>query len=142
MSVIDDLYAYLQTKSAVTTVFGTRIFGQMNPSKTVSFPYAVITMVAEERTPHLTAASGLARALYQIDTYGDDLSETLDGANQLRIVLDGFRGDQWNSGTEVRRVVLESVREDLGPPRDGKEEGIYNVSQDYGVWHEETVPTL
>lgn len=142
MSLIDDLYAYLQTKSYVTGVFGTRIFAQANPSKTVAYPYCVISMITEERTPHLTAASGLARALFQIDTFGDNLGEVIDGANQIRSALDGFRGDQWGGNTEVRRVVLESVREDMGPPRDGQEGGTYNVSQDFGVWHEEAAPAL
>ena len=139
--IMDDIYVYLQTQVNVTGKVSDRIFPQQNPSSAATYPYMVVNQISETRTPHLTAASGLVRTTLQIDTFGDDWSDTVDAAEALRDELDGYRGT-WNTTRTVQRCLLESRRDDLTPPSDAEQAGIYGVSQDFAIWHEETVPTF
>ena len=85
------LWAYLQTKSSITSLVGTRVYSQFMP-QLPTFPLIIYTKVAEERVSSHQGSSGLSRATIQIDCWADTDDESRNLAEQVRLVLDGYQG--------------------------------------------------
>jgi len=94
MAIEEGIYAYLQTKTAVTTLVSTRIYPIMFPQDP-TLPCIVFQKVSGSRQHEARGAvcvQGKVRSRYQFDC----IAETPDGAKNLgealRIALDGWIG--------------------------------------------------
>lgn len=136
MSLKDDLWAYLNATSGVTSVFSNtspdlvRIYPQVLPQRP-TYPAATYQIVGEGRQALVGATTnGLVRASLNIDSYSDTPEGADAGAAALIAALKDFRGE-W-SGRHINRVLLEN-KIDLSDV----EPGLFRISMTFAIWHDE-----
>lgn len=90
-----NLLAYLIAQTGVKSSFGssnTRIYiDRVDPSITVSYPFAVIRTV-KEVMDYAHDGDLKDRTLFQIDVYSTAKSTANSGADALKAALSGYRG--------------------------------------------------
>ena len=133
-----DIRTYLQTKTAVTNLVGTRIFPRMMPQGE-TLPAVVFSLIGSTSEPRLLGASGGVRALVQLDCYAETHIACNALGEQIRLALHGYSGTAGNSTIEA---MLEAKRELFDAPTDASDVPAYRVSLDFEIWHNETIPTF
>lgn len=90
---------------------------------------------------HEGGPSGLANPRVKFDAWSDARLEAATVIDTLRKELDNFRGTMGTGGNAItiRKIVIDSDREDFVPSTDGRETGFYRSSADYLVWFVEEV---
>lgn len=90
---------------------------------------------------HEGGSSGLANPRIKFDAQSDSRLESATVIDTLRKELDNFRGIMGTGGNAitVRKIVIDSDREDFVPSTDGRETGFYRSSADFLVWFVEEV---
>lgn len=127
------IYAHLQTRPQLTALIGDRVFPRRMPLG-ATFPLVLYTRVSTSRSHTHSGPDGLPEPRIQFDVYGLD-PDTVDAtAQELRLALDGFRGQMGDVAVASVRVVGEH---DVDP--DDLETGLYRRTLDAQIQHEEAV---
>ena len=136
MSIVTALVAKLRTLDGLQERIGDRITPQQARQKS---PYPRVTYLRVSRTPvnHLKGPSGEVGARIQLDVWAEDHATANDVAALLSRSfadggLDGYSGTV--GGYKVSRLWLSDEQDFFEPPQDGRDIGIYRVSQDWMIW--------
>lgn len=130
----DDLYAYLGSISALSSLVGDRIYPNWVTDARQPRPYIVFTVASNENVDHLRDPSALVRQMVQFDIWGDVADDTWAVQTQLRKALDGYYGTM-NSNTAVREARLQNILENVDGPNDGGEEPYHRLTMDVIFWY-------
>lgn len=127
------IYTHLQTRPQLIALIGDRVYPRRMPTG-ATFPLVLYTRISTTRGHSHSGPDGLPEPRIQFDVYGLD-PDTVDAtAQELRLALDGFRG-------QMGDVVVGSVRivgeHDDDP--DDLETGLYRRTLDALIQHEEAV---
>ena len=133
------IYTYMQSKSAITDIVGTRIFPN-RMREGVSLPAIVLTTISNTHERHLGGGAGEAVATLQIDCWADTEAEVGTLANVLRDEFDTFEG--LIGSMRVGECLLVNERDGYQTAVDGSDRGSFRVSQDYRIWYSETIPAF
>src|SRR5947207_11805935 len=90
MAIGQDLRTYLLTKSAVTSVVGTRIFPGYMPEKNLIYPAIIYSVVSRASDMQLRQAGAHAVTRIQLDVYSQSALTRDSLAETLRNELQGF----------------------------------------------------
>lgn len=118
----------LRGHAALATVVGRRIDWGTQPAAQRTRPFATLTLVSEPETMTLDGPAGLRAALVQVDVWADSYPEAEAGAQAVRGLLAGFRGQ--SGGVTFHGVFPEGHR-DLSNESDVGV--IYGLSSDFRV---------
>lgn len=139
MSIRPGLVTYLNTKTGLTDLVGSRI-GFLRAAHDDSLPYVIIQQISGDHKQHMTAATGKVVGRFQFDCYGATLLSATAVAEQLRLALDGYRGAMGSAF--VSCCHLEDERDQFDVPTGGEEDGITSVQQDYIIAWTVSVPSF
>lgn len=126
--------------TALTDLIGIGLYPGYAPQGSQA-PYVVYHSVNAERFPHMRSPSGLARRRIQFNVTAASKILADNIADALRILLDGY--DKRTMGTEqldVRLVELENEIDDLLPPQNSTDDGLFDVTVDYIFTFTESIP--
>ena len=143
MALPDALYHHLSNNAGVTAVTSRIRMSQADHSETL--PYIVFEQLPSTPVQHMTAASGLQDAAFDIRCYDDDQYDAYDLGELVREALDGFTGTMGSGAGDtavVRRAMLENTWMEYEEPQDGQEIGKHVARQTWVLWHTQTVPTF
>lgn len=143
MSMRSALYDHLSKDSTLVTLRSTRIYDMVAPTSAV-LPYQVYQRISSEHEQHLTASAGLAEDRWQVTTYATTGISAEAIADATREALHGFNGTMGTNPetADVRWVGIDTGPDIFIPASDGSEIGVYQMVQDFIIWHAETVPTF
>ena len=87
-----NLRTYLLSVSAVSTIFGTRIYVNRKDQKiTIAYPYAIIRTINE--APGYTLSGALPpNGTYQIDIYSTSITTADTGKAAIRTAVSAYKG--------------------------------------------------
>lgn len=152
MSFESDLYAKLAGNTTITSLLATRGTGsdpaiypvkrgekQGREPRSAVLPSIRYFVLFDESQTHLRGRSQIARTTVQIDCYANEYSNSVAIAEAVRTTLTaGVNGrGSWGS-TAISSVILtDKSDEPYEPATDGSDNGIYNRSLDFEVWHSE-----
>lgn len=125
--------------TALSDQIANRLYPAQAPQSATA-PYVIYTRISSERFPHLLGSSGLVRDRFQFDIYATSQLTAETVRNALRLCLDGYDKGMGTELLDVRNVTLENEIDDLMPPEDASDTGIFNISADYFITFAETVP--
>ena len=140
MAIGADVRTYLLTKSAVTSVLGTRIFPNVIPLKNTTWPCVVYGIVSQAPAHHLTGGAGYAWTRIQLDVYATGPVSRDALVEILRDELQGFSGTMGSS--TVSAVKYENSLDLYEPPTDSSDVGLYRNTTDYWIRHNQAEPTF
>ena len=111
--VTSNLRTYLLSVSAVSTIFGTRIYVDHKSEKiTTAYPFAIIRTVAE--APDYTLSGALPmRSLIQIDVYSNSPTTADTGKSAIGAAVTAYKGAM--SGITVGSSFITDQRGDFDP---------------------------
>ena len=149
MSFQSDLLVYLATKAGLTALVSTRIYPQLASTRAfrvsqtgAAYPYIVIQQISGDHVRHMQGPSGLAKERYQFDCIAETQTVANQVAEQLRLALDGYRGDMGTGPTQVQGAFLLDEGDTLDASPDQDKARAYGVRQDYEIWHDEVKPVF
>lgn len=139
MTIQAGLYAYLASIAAITGEVGTRIYPDAAPSSAKS-PYVVVQKISADRDHHLTGASGMVTARFQITAWASNSVTRVTVIEAIRQNLDTYRGTM--GGVVVRNVHIENETQGFMPAQGKDQQHDYYARADFIIWHLETVPSV
>lgn len=118
MSFIEEALAeHLLSISAVTTIFGSKIYPGTIPQGTV-LPCLNYTAAGGGRVVALEGVTGLERRQYRFNIWTDksDIDTLVNGAEAVQTALNGFRGTMGTTyAVNVQRIMLNDIRDFFEP---------------------------
>ena len=124
------LYTYLSADAGITALVGSRIYALMLPQG-VTYPAITYQRVSGPREYAMGGPAGVANPRFQIDIYSDTgylAAKQVAGA--VRSALSGYSGAM---GGETAQTVILSDERDIFED----DTGLWRVSTDYTIWHDE-----
>ena len=140
MAIAQDVRTYLLTKSAVTTLVGTRIFPSFIPQSNTTYPCIVYNLINQLPAHMLSGGAGYAETRVQLDVYATTLLVAESLAEVLRDELQGYKGTMGSS--TVSSVVYKNMVGFYEPPQDQSDTGLFRYACDYWIRHNQAVPTF
>ena len=137
-SIKQAIHARLIAQDLIKSLVGGRIYWSIAPSNVTS-PYLVFSRVSSNSTQHQLGASGLAESRFQIDSCSADADEADALSTAVRMVMDGYRGT--TNDTFINKIILDNEIDGIEVPSVGRQNSIARTTQDYIVWHDESIPT-
>ena len=146
-TVHDSVYAervVTSTMSVIAHDGSNKAFATTEVSDTASwgaaamrvYPYIVLSRISAIHGRHATAADGLVRADLQIDSFDVTSPKVETLADLLRVKLHGTQ--QLTIGTptvSVRAITMTLERDDIDPPKGGRDERVFRTMQEYSIVH-------
>ncbi len=149
MDIIDGLYRYLRSKTALTDLLGTgdsfKIFPEIAAQNT-QLPYVIMTLPDKEEYTHLGGADEIGDWQLTFEIYSNSVSERTSIQTALRNVLHTRRNvvlTDVNSNTAL--MSWSSKKHEysgMKSPPDGKEDEIMCLTVNYECLIYEALPTL
>ena len=133
----DAVYAILTGDSDVSGLVGTRIYQHVAPQGTVQ-PLITFSRIGAQHESHMGGATGLANARIQVTSWDDTPEDAMTLAEHVRDALVPFKGS--SGGAEISAVFLDGDSTDFEQLTAGRENFVYNVSQEYTFWFGESIP--
>ena len=93
-------------------------------------PFITFQRVSGDKVRAINGPSGLAQSTFQIDTYSKDYAECRQIADQVRKILDGFRGTV-TIGSDSVRIGGVSMTGERDFTEDNTKPKLYRASVDY-----------
>ena len=140
MSTRSDLKTYLESKSTITAVVSTRIFGVKRPQKIRTLPAITFERMNGGHDHTLSAAAGSAIPRFRIRCWAATYVAADALAEILRNVMQGYRGTM--GSTTVQSVILDDEFDEYEESEDGSDQGVFGIAHDYLIRYVESVPTL
>lgn len=144
MSIAAALASHLKEDTDIAATVGARVY-RNTARQDAPLPYIVIRQINADHVHHLTAASGIVRATFQVDAYAVVGSEADALAELIRLSLDVKHHSTMGLEPNVEPLTAASLQSAIGdfiPPRDASDVGVDIVHQTWEIWHTETVPTF
>lgn len=129
------LVARLRAHAGLMGLVGGRVYPRRIPSWQATLPCLVYTKIEGPRGKILKGNSGVSNPLLQVSAWAATEAQAEAVAVQLRDALRPFRGTA--SGVSVQAISQEDERDSYDPPASAEEVGIYQVSIDVRIWHDE-----
>lgn len=142
MSIRNDLFTYLTSKTSITNLVDTRIYPQESPQAEAGatpYPRIIYRENGGVRTGSLEGANEQVQTSFTLDCQSKDGDEAIDIANALANVLDFYQGLM--GSTTVQGVFVRRTGDSIEAPIDGNEKGVRTSSIDIDLWYESTVPS-
>jgi hypothetical protein len=140
MSLATELHDYLKRRKDLAALVTGNIFVASVPQG-VNLPTVVLTQISLNSDHHMTAASGLYEAGYQIDGYANHVSLADEIAEQVRLSVDGLRTEEFDTVT-LDAVQMDGDRMEVLDTRIGEDEQTHRRSIDITIWYRDVVPTF
>ena len=131
--------SYLLLRKPLRALVGGRIFAGIAPSSG-AFPKISSEADTQDQPHHFGGAPGSVEASIEINVYGYDPEMVDRIATAISQAMNGLQANM--SVLSVDHVRLEGQSDKTLPPADGGEDPIYNVEQDWTVWHRATAPSF
>lgn len=143
MSIKTALASHLTHSVTVSAQAEGRVYSVLARSK-AGMPRIVFTQISGDPARHLSAPSGLTRAMFQIDCWGSTVDEADDLAEAVRSALDQYQGTLGNGKNTVSAatVFISGPRDDFAPPTDGGRVRKFRALLEAVIWYSETLPGL
>lgn len=125
----------LTESPAVALLVGTRIYPVLAPA-TATLPFVTWRRAGIQREQALTAPVGVPRVTLEYSIYGTTYRQAREVADEMRVILDGYGGSADN--TTVRQTSLEDESDDFVTLAGADLPPVYQVTQRYDVWWQET----
>ncbi len=150
MNILDGLYLYLRTKSALTDLLGTgdsfKLFQQIVPQQGSSLPYVTFEVTDREDIEHLGGASALSDFYISFEIYGANIADRTNIGTALRnclhtrrnVVLTDFAGNT----TVLEYASLRKDYQSTKNPPSGTETDIMCRTMNFMALIQESKPTL
>jgi hypothetical protein len=146
MSLATDLRKYLLSKSAVTSVIGTRMFAAFHPQKNSTYPLVTYQVIVNTPAHHLLGGAGYSGTRIQLDGYAPNETDRDALTELLRNQLQGFPAPGASNvmgSTTVDSVVLMGQRDFYEPPQNQADSGgLFRTSMDFWFRHQQAAPTF
>lgn len=139
MSLQSDLCTYVESKTAITNLIGTRFYPQIVKGG-AELPFAVYSRVSVKRYPASSGSTGLVTTVVRITSFAAEYGDACDLADQFRIILDGKRMTVGSTYFDGCRLIDES--DSIDTVEFAQNDAPHFVSQDYQITHYESIPTL
>lgn len=119
----------------VTTLVGTRIYPVLAPAS-ATLPFVTWRRTGIERQQTLGSPAGMPRVTVDYEIYGTTYEQTRSVADAMRRILDGYGGTVDN--TTVNQTSLENESDDFVTLAGADLPPVYQVTQTYDVWWQES----
>jgi len=129
------LRSALVANGTVSGLIGTRVYPVLAPA-TASLPMVTWRRTGINREQTLGAPMGVPRVTVEYSIYGTTYEQAREVADAMRVVLDGYGGTADN--TTVRQTSLEDESDDFVTLAGADMPPVYQVTQRYDVWWQET----
>lgn len=139
MSLRSSICDYIESKSAITSLIGTRFYPQVAKGG-VSLPYAVYRRSSQIRYPASSGSTAIVTTSLRIVSFADTYDEAESVSDQFRIALDGKRGTVGDQYFSSCQLVGES--DDIDPIEFAQSSAPHFVAQEFSITHRESAPTL
>jgi hypothetical protein len=144
-TVAEQAFRYLLgANTALAALVSTRIYPQSAPQSAVR-PFITFERISADHHHHMTAASGLVKAVIQATAWAEDYSTAKTVAEAMREAADGYRGTITISvGVALTNchIMISNERDVVEWPQDGSDAPRRGVQIDFDFWHTESVPTF
>lgn len=138
MAVAEDaLYAILTGDAQVSGLVSTRIYPHRAPQRPV-YPLIIYRRIGGEHGQHMVGGTGEASTRIEIVSWAEKSSSAMVLAEHVRDALQGYTGTI--GGVDVDAVILDGDSTDSEQLATGREQFVYNVSQEYTFWCAESIP--
>ena len=132
MLIEQALMTYILAQTGITDLVSTRIYFVEGPQETAK-PYLVINKIDGPREHSHDGSSSLAHPRFQLTAFAETYSGAKNIISAVQTALQGYSGTMGGeSGVAVGAVLYE---DETDLERGGQ--GLYGVSADYIIWHEE-----
>jgi hypothetical protein len=150
MSFESDLYAKLAGNTTITSLLATRGTGsdpaiypvkrgeKQGPApRSAILPSIRYFVLFDEKRTHLRGTSGIARTTVQIDCYANQHPTAVAIATAVNNLLTGGVNGRgaWGNTTISNVENTDESDEPYEAPIDGSDNGIFNRSLDFEIWH-------
>lgn len=125
------IYAHLQSRAGLTALVADRVYPRKMP-RTPVFPLVLYTRVGTARAASHSGPDGLAEPRIQFDVWAQDPDSADAVAEQLRLALNGFRGQMGD--VEVGSSMVVNEHDDDDP-----DTGLFRRVLDTQIQHAEAV---
>lgn len=150
MNILDGIYRYLQSKTALTDLLGTgdsfKVFPQIVPEQSASLPYVTYAITDREDIEHLGGASNLSDFYISFEIYGSVISDRTNIGTALRNILHTRQNvvltDSNGNTTTLEYASLRKDYQGTKNPPTGTETDIMCRTMNFMALIRETVPTL
>ncbi len=139
MNLRPGLRQYLYGLPSIRGLVGARLHSEVVLSD--EFPYVTFERTSQGPDHHLNSATGLTSSSWRFDIFSLNIRTAELIGEALRSGLDGLKHTTMRD-VDVRWVGMTDQRDDFIPATDGSEPGIFTISQDYDIWHRESVPVF
>jgi hypothetical protein len=125
------LFQYLTAHVGLLDLLQGRVYPLLAPTQ-AQFPFVIYQQVGYGGEQHMRGAARLARATYQLDSYGVSQQSVRQVSETIRRALDGFHG--LLQQVEVQQIALVSQAVLAEDDEGGGQDTYYRVSQDFDMW--------
>ena len=138
--IVKAFQTYLESKTAVTNLVGTRIYPRHLPRDNTTYPVLTHQLISNNHLHVIGSAAGQSTARVQVDCWGLKLADVETLAEAVRGILQGYSGKM---GTvDVGFVMLVNDMDMHESPKDASEQWLYRRVMDFTVKYGESVPTF
>lgn len=130
------LYTFLAAETNITAIVGTRIYPHFRDQES-ALPAVSFRTISKPHVHNLSGSAGCSRARVQIDSWASDLATCLNLAEQIRLSLQGFRGNM--SGTTIGSCLLDNEAH-LHERNAGEQFGTFHIASDFLLIFDEEIP--
>ena len=136
MLIDEALRAHFLSKTKITSIVSSRVYEIVAPQK-ADYPHLTFNRAAGSgRVRSLKGPSGLTRAVFHAHSWGKKPSESQNLSENVRLVLDGFKGIMGGPGGVYCGACF--VEDDIDTFDD--QAFAFHTVRQIVIWHNETVP--
>ena len=133
------LVAYLLTKTAITSIVGSKVYGNTAYQASVA-PFVLCVPNGGTRFYHTLGASGLTEAAIDVVCRAKTDVKAAELYEAVRDSVDGFRG-MWGS-TQIDSAFLEPHATGTESPTEGDAMGFPSMRATLNVFYHNSLPTF
>lgn len=134
ITIEEGLKTYLTGYAGLTSLISTRVYPMRIPQG-ATIPCITYQRISTPRikTHDTSGSSGTAYPRFQFDAWATTYASAKTITDQVRAALNGYKA---TIGTTNSVVVYGALVDDERPEFDS-ETGLYRISSDYVIWHQE-----
>lgn len=146
MSLSTDIRRLLLSKSAITSLVGTRVYPHHIPQANSVYPCITYAVVSNDSAHHLQGGAGYAAKRLQIDVYAKTETSRDAVVEAVRNQLQGFpaagTSGTIGAGTVVTSITYKNSRDVYEPDQVGGDVGYYRNIMDFWIRFQESAPSF
>ena len=132
------VYSILSSNVALTALVPATRMTPATRSQGVDLPAVTFSQIAATRMNAMGGNTGLVQATVQVDIWAESRLNSMNIASKLWQAMTAASRTTV-AGAWVDAVLLIEERGEYELPSGGEERGTYRVSQDYHLWHRESL---